>query len=139
MRTHYLASRPSNVKSVFDDFFNFGNMHMDESFSPKSNIRESADQWNIDMMVPGMPKDAFKIEVVDNRLVVKAEVETSEEDAKYRYREFNVRSFERSFNLPKGMVNEDEISAKYVDGILQVVVPKREEVRDRGPRTIEIQ
>lgn len=129
------------MNSLFDELFNDfpTNFHLNESWTPKANIQEKSDEWNIELMVPGMKKEDFKLEVVENKLIVKAELEKSEEDKTYKYREFNAKSFTRSFNLPKGLVDEDKISAKYDSGILYVMVPKREEAKDRGPRVIEIQ
>lgn len=131
------------MNSVLDDFFNLDlppmKFNLNENWTPKANIQESDDAWNIQLMVPGMKKEDFAIELEDNRLVIKAEHEEVKEEAKFNYREFRVQSFNRSFNLPKGMVDEDKISAKYDSGILNVEVPKLETAKNRGMRTIEIQ
>lgn len=143
MRTTYFPTRPSRMSSVLDDFFNLDlpavKFNLNENWTPKANIQESDDAWHIKLMVPGMKKEDFVLELENNRLVIKAELEESKEDTKYNYREFSVRSFERSFNLPKGMVDEEKISAKYNEGILNIEVPKLEVAKNRGLRTIEIQ
>ncbi len=143
MRTKFFPAQPSTMGHLLNDLFNEDwstlGMNRNESWSPKANIRENEDGWGIELAVPGMSKDSFKIELHDNRLNISAQVENKEEGEKYRYREFKALSFQRSFNLPKNMVDEDKISATYEHGVLFVNVPKLEEARDRGPRTIEIQ
>ncbi|NVK28313.1 MAG: Hsp20/alpha crystallin family protein [Flavobacteriia bacterium] len=143
MRTMHFPTRNTSMNSLFDDLFNDfpTKLHLNESWSPKANIQENSDEWNIELMVPGMRKEDFALEVADNKLIVKAELEKekTEEDKSYKYREFSTASFKRTFNLPKGLVDEAKISAKYESGILFVNLPKLEEAKDRGPRVIEIQ
>ena len=53
-------------------------------------------------------------------------------------REFSYQSFQRSFELPKNVVDEDKISARYENGLLHLSIPKKEEAKQRPPRMIEI-
>lgn len=143
MRTTHFPIRNSRMNSVLDDFFNLEmpamRFNLNEHWTPKANITESDDEWNIELLVPGFKKEDFTVAIEENRLVIKANTEASKEEKKYNYREFSIRSFERSFNLPKGRVDDEKIGASYHEGILNVRVPKLEEAKDKGLRTIEIQ
>lgn len=143
MKTVFVPNRTSSMNSLLEDFFGLDvpsvRMNRNEHWMPKANIQELADAWNIELIVPGMEKENFELELKDNTLHIRGKVEKAEVDNTYKFKEYEVHSFERRFNLPKGLVQEDKISASYVNGVLKVGVPKREEARDRGPRTIEIQ
>ncbi len=140
MRTRFFPNQHVSFDSLLNDLFQDDfRMNSNDAWTPKANIQEGPDEWTIELAVPGMSKEAFEINIHDNRLTVSAKVETSEEDKSIRYREFRAQSFSRTFNLPKRMINEEDVKAVYQNGILTLNVPKLEEARDRGPRTIEIQ
>lgn len=131
------------MRSMLDTLFNDSWDRMsnrNEAWIPQANIRETPEAWMVDLSVPGYRKDAFKIEVKESVLSVRAEVEKSseKETEKYNYREFTMRSFNRKFNLPKGKVDEDKIEAHYENGILRLTIPKLEEAKVKSPRLIEI-
>ena len=131
-----------------DDFFNRGIMNWGQSnFSdsnttlPAVNIRETDDNYVVEMAAPGMKKEDFKIELDNNVLTISAEkTEEHEENGKEKYsrKEFSYQSFQRSFNLPKEVVDEDKIEAQYRDGVLHLTIPKKEEAKQRPPRKIQI-
>mgnify|MGYP005734344647 FL=1 len=56
-----------------------------------------------------------------------AKVEDNEENSRYHYRERRYGSFKRTFNLPES-INEEKISASFKNGILEVELPKHENV-----------
>jgi HSP20 family protein len=89
---------------------------------------------------PGLTKENFNLNFNKNRLVISSEVkdEKNENEGKYTRCEFSYQSFVRSFYLPDGLVDSDRISAKYNDGILLVTLPKREELKPKPARQIEI-
>lgn len=104
------------------------------------NIRENDESFMIEVAAPGLAKENFKLNLDRNRLVISSEQreEKNESDNKYSRREFSYQSFERSFTLPEGAVDGDKITAKYNDGILLVTLPKREEIKPKPAREIEI-
>jgi len=133
--------------SFFDNWFsrdlmdwNNSNFSSTNSTLPAVNIRENNDSFLIEVAAPGLSKENFKLNLDRNRLVISSEQKTekNENDKKYSRREFSYQSFERSFTLPEGSVDNDKISAKYTDGILLVTLPKREEVKPKPAREIEI-
>lgn len=145
MRTHrnlpgLLVDFPTVVNNLFDeDIFtpmrrNFG------SKLPAVNIAEDVNNYGVEVMAPGFEKENFNIKVEHNQLIISAEMnnEKNEKHDGYTHREFNTTSFKRTFNLPESEIDEDAISANYVNGILKVVLPKREEAKPKEPKTIAI-
>lgn len=132
--------------SLFDDFltrevFDRGLGTYSNGFTlPKVNVKETGDDYQIEVAAPGFKKDDFKIELNNNVLTISSESkdEKEENNDNYSRKEFHYSNFSRSFTLPEGLVNGDKIEAKYNDGILSIVVPKREEVKPKPARMIAI-
>lgn len=106
---------------------------------PAVNIKEDADAYTVEMAVPGMKKSDFNIDVNDKVLTISSEIEQNKEikEENYTRKEFGYASFKRTFTLPD-TVETDKISATYKEGLLNVTLPKREEAKEKSPRTIEI-
>ena len=134
--------------SLFDDFItrDFFNLPVRNAFKmgsvPAVNIRETDGAFNLEMAIPGMDKKNFKVEVENDLLTISAnqenKIEEKGDDGKYTRREFSYQSFKREFRLPENSVNESEISANYKDGILHVIVPKKETTNTKALREISI-
>ena len=107
---------------------------------PAVNIKESKESFEVEMAAPGMTKDDFKIHLDGNLLTISAEKsnETEQNDSKYSKREFSYQSFQRSFTLSKEVVDSDKINAKYQDGLLKLLIPKKEEAKEKPPRMIQV-
>lgn len=106
---------------------------------PAVNIKETTNEYVLELAAPGMKKSDFNIEVDHKLLSISSELsETKEtEESNYTRREFGYSSFKRSFNLPE-TVDATKVSASYNDGILVVNLPKREEAIPKPPKRIEI-
>ena len=106
---------------------------------PAVNVVESEDELRIEVAAPGLKKENFKLSVNHNRLTISAATETNQEDhhGKYTRREFNYGSFERTFTFPLS-VDTNKIGASYVDGVLHIALPKREEAKAKPARVIEV-
>lgn len=106
---------------------------------PAVNIKETTNEYVLELAAPGMKKSDFNIEVDHKLLSISSELsETKEtEESNYTRREFGYSSFKRSFNLPE-TVDATKVSASYNDGILMVNLPKREEAIPKPPKRIEI-
>jgi len=106
---------------------------------PEVNVIENAEEFKIDVAAPGLAKDDFKIDLHNNVLTISSEKEVKnlEEKEKYVRREFSYSSFLRSFSLPES-VNQEKISAQHKDGILTLVIPKRDEAKEKPKREIKI-
>ena len=134
------------LPSIFNDFFNdeWFPMRAAMSAAPAINVKESDKAFEIEMAVPGMTKEDFKVHVNDkDQLVVSVEKknEKKEEDksSKFLRREFNYTRFEQALLLPEN-VDREAITAKVCSGVLHVVLPKLDDVPAKEPtRVIEIE
>lgn len=133
--------------ALFDDFlsrdlfnWNQSNFSSTSTTVPAVNIRESEDHFEVEMASPGMDKKDFNIRLDGNALTISSTKEHNQEENKENYsrKEFSYQSFQRTFVLPKDVVDEDRISAQYENGLLKLVIPKKEEAKQKGPRLIEI-
>ncbi|WP_223271750.1 Hsp20/alpha crystallin family protein [Algoriphagus ratkowskyi] len=130
-------------RSLFDwlDVAGFGRSS-ESSTSPSVNIAETGNDFRVEMAVPGMQKENFKVELDNNTLTIQAEAshnseESNGENVNYARKEFSYHSFRRSFYLPNTVEN-DKIEAQYQDGILKLIIPKREEAKPKPVKTIQI-
>jgi HSP20 family protein len=134
----------STWPNLVDEFFNgelFPRFMENETryTLPAVNIIEGKEDFRIEIAAPGLNKEDFKINLENNVLTVSSEKEEKQEqkDEKVMRREFNYYSFSRSFTLPQ-TVNAEKIRAAHKDGILQVIIPKREEAKEKPSREIKI-
>ena len=123
----------NEMRPKFETFVNSQNQF------PAVNIKENEDSFEILLAAPGLNKEDFSIEIDENILKISSEFKQNEEvkDEKFSRREFNFSSFKRAFTLPE-TINEDKIEASYVNGILQLVLPKKEEALPKEKRSIQI-
>ena len=142
-----LVRNSNQVPSLLDRFFdgemfdwshrNFSNTN---TTLPSVNIKDNADAFTVEVAAPGFVKADFKIELNRNLLTIssdkKVESETKEGEV-FTKREFSYQSFTRSFTLPQ-IADGDKIEASYDNGILTVLIPKREEAKPKPARMIEI-
>ena len=97
---------------------------------PAVNIAETENEFHVELAVPGLKKEDFKINLDKNVLSVAAEkkAENVEEGKKFSKRQYSYNSFVRSFTLPES-ADQSKIEADYSDGILKLTVAKREEAK----------
>jgi len=144
-RVKFSRPAPKSFTNVLDDIFNTSLSDiMGQEFSfnkPSVNIIENKDDYTIEVAAPGLHKEDFEIKVDKDQLIIKANLDqkdnTSKEETNYRRREFNFNSFKRSFHL-SDKINSEKIKADYTAGILTLKIEKREEAKEKAPRTIEI-
>lgn len=136
------------VPNLFDDFFNrelfnWGNNNYSSTSTtvPSVNIVENADVYQVQVAAPGMEKNDFEIKLDGQLLTISSSKQDSNEtrNGNYTRREFSYQSFQRSFELPKDVVDQENIQAKYENGLLMLTIPKKEEAKQKPPRLIEIQ
>ena len=115
---------------LLNDFENDLFKHMNNSDVPAVNIQEDEKHFLLELAVPGLKKDDFKIDLENQVLTISSEIkeETEETENNYTRREFVYNSFSRSFTLPKSIVAE-KIKADYKDGILKISLPKNKETK----------
>ncbi len=133
-----------DIANIFDDFFGgdffLNPVSQSRRSVPAVNVKETQDEYLIEVAAPGMKKDDFKVEVNNNVLTISCEQEDKKEENEkgYTRREFCYSAFRRSFAIPRNEVDESKINASYKDGILQITLHKREEVKPKPVRMIEI-
>lgn len=111
--------------------------------TPAVNIRETNENFIVAMAVPGKQKNDFVITLNNNLLTIRADNKIEEEMKEeitdgYTQTEFNYQSFVRVFTLPKEVVETDKIEASYENGILQLILPKKNGNQKKGSRSIKI-
>mgnify|MGYP000998569508 FL=1 len=123
-------------KDFFPTFWDYSN----NASVPAVNIIENKDEFKIEVAAPGLEKADFKIDLHNQVLTISSEkeVKNEENEEKYMKREFCYTSFKRSFTLPQ-IANSEKVQASHKDGILTVVIPKKEEAKEKPARRIEIE
>ncbi|KAF2339741.1 MULTISPECIES: Hsp20/alpha crystallin family protein [Flavobacterium] len=133
--------------TFFDDvfgreLFNWENKNFSTTSTtlPSVNIRETAEHFEVEVAAPGLEKADFKVTLDGNLLTISSEKENKQTIGQENFtrREFSYQSFQRSFELPKNVVDEEKISARYVNGLLHLSIPKKEQAKQKPPRMIEI-
>ncbi|WKD86709.1 Spore protein SP21 [Polaribacter huanghezhanensis] len=131
------------VPTLFNDLFrdwSTTNFSETNTTLPAVNIKETQDEFIVDVAVPGMEKKDFKIDLDNDVLTISSEKTVTNEESKENYtrKEYSYRSFKRSFTLPQGIVNRDKIEAVYKSGELKITIPKLEEAKPKPIQLIEV-
>ncbi|MDI6881012.1 MAG: Hsp20/alpha crystallin family protein [Desulfitobacteriaceae bacterium] len=117
-----------DIGRLFEDFFS-------DAFLPaafhqmggiKVDIKDTEKAYVLEADLPGVNKEDLKLEFEDGRLTIMVERDERLESDKenYLHRERRFYSTSRSFSFED--VNQDQISAKYENGVLSVTLPKSE-------------
>ena len=137
------------LPSLLDDFFtrdwldsSLANWRVSGATLPAVNVAETNEDFKIEVAAPGMKRSDFKVELDNNVLTISSQredrSEEKDQDGNYTRREFSYESFQRSFSLPQNKVVGEKITARYVDGILHVTVPKSEEAKVKPAKQIAV-
>lgn len=136
------------LPGLFEDFlsrelFNWENSNFSSTSTtvPSINIKETNENYEVEVAAPGLDKKDFNVSLDNNMLTISCIKSVSKEDKgeneNYTRREFSYQSFQRSFELPN-VVDEDRINAHYDNGLLHLTIPKKEEAKQKEPKLIEI-
>ena len=133
-------------ESLFDNMFPFDEKNplygKHARNMMKTDVRETEKTYELDIDLPGFKKDEIQIELKDGYLTVSAEkgLDKDEEDKKGKYirKERYAGALSRTFYLGEE-IREEEIKAKFENGILSVSIPKEEEKKVGGPKHISIE
>ncbi len=115
----FLNEIPGAARSFGQDLFAF----------PQTNIHETPEAYHLELNVPGRSKEDFKIQLEQGLLTIsfdKKEETTTQDSFKTIRREFEIKSFKRSFTLDD-KVDANGIQAKYENGVLKILLPKKEQ------------
>lgn len=137
-----------SINNFFDDFitkdlfdWNDRNFAALGSNLPSVNLKETDTEIEVELAAPGMKREDFKVEIDNDILMISSEKEEKKEEVSKKEnfirKEFNYQSFSRTFNLPD-TIDENKIEANYKDGILHVVIDKKEGTQKRTLKSIPI-
>ena len=141
--------------NLFDDFFNFP-FYDDKAEHRaekklyghhahnlmKTDIKEKKDGYELEMDIPGFKKDEISASLENGYLTISAskglDKDEEKKDGKYIRKERYAGAMSRSFFVGEDLTQED-IKAKYEDGILKLSVPKKEKAPVKGDKYIAIE
>lgn len=140
--------RPVNgdFNNLMDDFFApfsslLGNDVATSNRRPfiPVNITEAEGGYTLEVVAPGLEKEDFKISLDKNLLTISAEKkqQEGEKTMKQIRNEYQYQSFSRSFTIDE-KIDGEAISAKYVNGVLTLNLPRKAEVKE-ATKQISIQ
>ena len=126
--SNYLSSFWND--NIFDDFFNdslFFKSNFRNEFTPNADIAETDKSFEFSFDLPGVKKSDLSIEMNNGNITISGErkIENNKNGKNYHSLESSYGKFSRSFELPTG-INENKINAKFIDGILNISIPKDE-------------
>lgn len=137
-RNNHPFGNTSLINWIFDDvltkdaFNNGSTSHsvMSSLNRPNTNIKENENEFILEIAAPGLNKEDFNIDLKGSSIHISAKKseEKSETKENYKSREFNFSNFKRSFRLPEN-TDIDQINAEYVNGVLNVSLPKKEHAK----------
>jgi HSP20 family protein len=127
------------LSNFFDDDRFFQSPWLRGQAVPAVNIKETEKNYEVELAVPGYDKKDFNITLDNGILTISAEKkeETEKKEDNYTRREFGYTSFSRSFNLPEN-VSEEDVQARYENGVLKLVVAKKDQTSAKPKKAIAI-
>lgn len=133
-----LMALQERMNKLFDETFSRGQQEQEAGvWSPAVDILERGDAIILKMEVPEVDQEAIEIKMEGNTLTIKGErrLEEGTKREDYHRRERPYGRFSRSFSLPN-TVDQSKITASHKDGILRLLLPKKEETR---PKQIKVE
>lgn len=134
-------------RMFFDDFFgrelfNWENKNFSATSTtlPSVNIKETLEHYEVEVAAPGLDKSDFKVALKGNLLTISCQKENQQtiQNENFTRREFSYESFQRSLELPENVVDQDKITARYINGLLHLSIPKKHQAELQATRMIEI-
>ena len=136
-------------ENLFDDWMDFSLPDIDKTLygkhaknMMKTDVKETDQGYEVAIDLPGFKKDEIKLELNDGYLTISAEkgLDKDEKDKENRYirRERYAGSMSRSFYVGESLTEQD-IHAKYENGILTLEVPKEDKKAVPEKRYIAIE
>lgn len=99
---------------------------------PAINIYDDGESYIARAELPGVAPDDIDVTVTGKTLTLrgKREIAKAAEGATYHRRERRAGEFRRAFDLPD-MVDGDKVQAQFTDGILEILLPRAEQAKER--------
>ncbi len=131
-----INSLTRNMSRLFEDILERDEESSAFGWTPRVEVTEFEDHYQVDAELPGMERKDIKVELNNQILTISGEkhAESEKKDRNIHLRERVFGSFSRSFQLP-AHVKSEKINAEYKNGVLTLRLPKVEEAK---PKQIEI-
>ena len=121
-----------NSYDLFGDMFKDPFFREDESKIMKTDIKEKADKYIIEVDLPGYEKEDIKMNIENEYLIINAQTNKNKdekEDGKFVCKERYIGSCSRSFYVGKN-IEENDIKATFRNGTLTIEIPKKDEKKE---------
>ena len=136
--------RTSNnwLDNAFNDLFSDSALSRMNSTAPAVNVKDTENAYVMEVAVPGIKKEFCRVNIDDDgnlEIAIENKLEHKEENKKEHYlrREFSYSNYQQSYILPED-VDREKISAKVLNGVLEIELPKVVKNEQKVQRKIEI-
>lgn len=129
-----------SLPSIMDDFFNTNwNIPVSNysNSTPAVNVKENDKSFTLHIAAPGINKDDFEISIENKVMSIEVIEKSKNENDDFTRKEFDYKSFKRSFSIPKS-VELSKINASYLNGVLEIHLPKNKEDQIQPKKFIKI-
>ena len=130
------------LDNAFNDFFSDNALLRMNATAPAVNVKVNENGYVMEVAVPGIKKEFCRVNI-DNKgnleIAIENKLEHKEEEKKEHYlrREFSYSNYQQSYVLPDD-VDREKVSAKVLDGVLEIALPRVRKEEQKVQRNIEI-
>ena len=130
------------LDNAFNDFFSDNALSRMNATAPAVNVKVNENGYVMEVAVPGIKKEFGRVNIDDKgnlEIAIENKLEHKEEEKKEHYlrREFSYSNYQQSYVLPDD-VDREKVSAKVLDGVLEIALPRVRKEEQKVQRNIEI-
>ena len=130
------------LDNAFNDFFSDNALSRMNATAPAVNVKVNENGYVMEVAVPGIKKEFCRVNIDDKgnlEIAIENKLEHKEEEKKEHYlrREFSYSNYQQSYVLPDD-VDREKVSAKVLDGVLEIALPRVRKEEQKVKRNIEI-
>mgnify|MGYP000528001245 FL=1 len=130
------------LDNAFNDFFSDNALLRMNATAPAVNVKVNENGYVMEVAVPGIKKEFCRVNIDDKgnlEIAIENKLEHKEEEKKEHYlrREFSYSNYQQSYVLPDD-VDREKVSAKVLDGVLEIALPRVRKEEQKVQRNIEI-
>ena len=130
------------LDNPFNDFFSDNALSRMNATAPAVNVKVNENGYVMEVAVPGIKKEFCRVNIDDKgnlEIAIENKLEHKEEEKKEHYlrREFSYSNYQQSYVLPDD-VDREKVSAKVLDGVLEIALPRVRKEEQKVQRNIEI-
>lgn len=130
------------LDNAFNDFFSANALSRMNATAPAVNVKVNENGYVMEVAVPGIKKEFCRVNIDDKgnlEIAIENKLEHKEEEKKEHYlrREFSYSNYQQSYVLPDD-VDREKVSAKVLDGVLEIALPRVRKEEQKVQRNIEI-